>query len=264
MYYSLKELKTLEALKIWRMQLNSKLREILLLLAALVALTSSTCAALAHTARVLPELKGVVERENKSENFDLTKEMAAALESIQKAKAAGVGVGAYEVIYEQAEASIKAGEPAAQTRMLLESISLALDGDANFSKLMIELTGRERMPSSSADSLGIDSKGDWVRAGVDFGPYMRDLQRRIKRVWYPPKSDVAAQAAMTFKIFADGHVSNLKITKHSGSTALDLACFLAVKNAAPFLPLPKHCHSSVNILFEFRYNVLKNGSSTDK
>lgn len=244
--------------------MNSKLRVILSLLAALVALTSSTCAALAHTVRVMPELKGVVERETKSENFDLTKEMAAALDSIQKAKAAGVGVGAYEVIYEQAEASIKAGEPVAQTRMLLESISLALGGDTNFSKLMSELTGRDRMPSSISDSLDSDSKGDWVHAGIDFGPYMRDLQRRIKRVWYPPKSDVASKAGMTFKIFADGHVSNLKMTKHSGSTAFDLACFLAVKNAAPFLRLPKHCHSSVNIQFEFRYNIFKNGTSREK
>ena len=91
---------------------------------------------------------------------------------------------------------------------------------------------------------------------VDFGPYMRDLQRRIKMNWDPPKGNESKRVVLLFSIAKDGRLLGVKVLKSSGLQAADKAAISAVELTAPFKPLPsEYKKSSVDIQFTFDYNV---------
>ena len=50
-----------------------------------------------------------------------------------------------------------------------------------------------------------------AQADVDFGPYMADLQRRIKRAWFPPKGNESKRVVVLFKVHKQGELSNLRL-----------------------------------------------------
>ena len=90
----------------------------------------------------------------------------------------------------------------------------------------------------------------------DFGPYMRELQRRIKMNWDPPKGNESKRVVLLFSISKDGRLLSIKVHKSSGLTAADNAAMSAVKLTAPFKPLPAEFKGqSVDIQFTFDYNV---------
>lgn len=92
---------------------------------------------------------------------------------------------------------------------------------------------------------------------ADFGPYMAELQRRIKRAWYPPKSHESDRIQVIFKVQTNGTMSHLRVSKASSSAIANQAALKAVQNAAPFSPLPDGAPESVDIQFTFDYNVFK-------
>ncbi len=90
----------------------------------------------------------------------------------------------------------------------------------------------------------------------DFGPYMRDLQRKIKRNWEPPKGNESKRVVVLFKVSKDGRLLSSKILKSSGNERSDDAALKAVKLTAPFGPLPAGFNGNiVDIQFTFDYNV---------
>lgn len=90
----------------------------------------------------------------------------------------------------------------------------------------------------------------------DFGPYMKELQRRIKMNWDPPKGNESKRVILLFSIARDGRLLNVKVHKSSGLPAADNAAIDAVKLTAPFRPLPPEFKgNSVDIQFTFDYNV---------
>jgi TonB family protein len=94
-----------------------------------------------------------------------------------------------------------------------------------------------------------------AQVDVDFGPYMADLQRRIKKQWFPPKNEESKRVVVVFKVHSAGEVSDLRIDHSSGSKLVDDAGLAAVKNASPLKLLPKGAPESVDIQFTFDYNV---------
>ena len=93
-------------------------------------------------------------------------------------------------------------------------------------------------------------------AAPDFGPYMRDLQRRIKMNWDPPKGNESKRVVLLFKIARDGRLLSCTVSKSSGLPAADKAAINAVHLTAPFRPLPANFQGqSVDIQFTFDYNV---------
>lgn len=91
----------------------------------------------------------------------------------------------------------------------------------------------------------------------NWGPYMRDLEQRIKRNWTPPKGDSSKRVVITFTIGRDGRLLSHKITKSSGVPLADRAAMSAIELTAPFRPLPPEFKGqSVPIEFTFDYNVL--------
>lgn len=92
-----------------------------------------------------------------------------------------------------------------------------------------------------------------ANADVNFGPYMQQLQRRLKRNWNPPASSVARAVTVHFKIQSDGRISNLRLARSSGIGGCDSAALQAVESASPVMPLPPGSPASVPIEFTFEY-----------
>jgi len=90
----------------------------------------------------------------------------------------------------------------------------------------------------------------------DFGPYMRELQRRIKRNWHPPRRDESKHVQVLFKLSKKGDLLRLNISKSSGNIEIDDAAIKAVKMSAPFRSLPpEYKGNDIDIQFTFDYNV---------
>ena len=94
-----------------------------------------------------------------------------------------------------------------------------------------------------------------AKKDIDFGPYMNELQRRIKRAWRPPRGNESKRVVVVFKINKTGELSELAIKTGSGFEPSDKAALLAVQNAAPFARLPNGAPGFVDIEFTFDYNV---------
>ncbi|HEY9756286.1 MAG TPA: TonB C-terminal domain-containing protein [Oculatellaceae cyanobacterium] len=88
---------------------------------------------------------------------------------------------------------------------------------------------------------------------TDFGPFMAEMQRRIKRNWFPPRSAQNLHIVTIFKVDRDGHISGLRGETLSGVHEADEAALKAVSNTH-LPPLPAKAPSEVDILFTFDYN----------
>jgi len=100
-----------------------------------------------------------------------------------------------------------------------------------------------------------DGNSEEAAADINWGPYMSDLQRRIKRCWYPPSNHETKRVKVIFSLTRNGELTNLRIIRSSGLNMADNAALKAVENAAPFRPLPAGAPSTVDIEFTFDYNV---------
>ena len=112
-------------------------------------------------------------------------------------------------------------------------------------------TGNAGNPGGGGGNPGIDALKE-----PDFGPYMRDLQRRIKMNWDPPKGNESKRVVLLFKISKDGRLLSNRVSKSSGLQSADQAALRAVELTSPFKPLPADFKgSSIDIQFTFDYNV---------
>ncbi len=101
-----------------------------------------------------------------------------------------------------------------------------------------------------------DAGGGGDGDDVDFGNYLDEVKKRIKKNWYPPRGAESLTITLKFKVMSDGSVGgNIKLVKSSGVAAADDAAKLAITNAAPFPALPKGAGPFVDIKFAFDYNV---------
>lgn len=123
-------------------------------------------------------------------------------------------------------------------------------------------TGRGTGTGGGTGSGGGNPGGGGGRPGIDaikepdFGPYMRELQRRIKMNWDPPKGNESKRVVLLFKIAKDGRLLSCSVFKSSGLQNADAAALNAVKLAAPFRPLPPEFKGqNIDIQFTFDYNV---------
>lgn len=92
---------------------------------------------------------------------------------------------------------------------------------------------------------------------ADFGPYMTELKRRIKRNWEPPRGNESKRVVVMFVVGKDGRLISQRIMRSSGNKETDRAAMSAVELTAPFKPLPpEYRGKDVDIQFTFDYNVL--------
>jgi TonB family protein len=97
-------------------------------------------------------------------------------------------------------------------------------------------------------------------AAPDYGAYMAELQRRIKRNWRPPSAQEDKRVVVRFTIGRDGRLMTLALQRSSGYSEADQAALSAIKLSAPFRPLPAgHREDDLPIEFTFDYNVYRSG-----
>jgi TonB family protein len=112
-------------------------------------------------------------------------------------------------------------------------------------------------------ALGNPQAGDSATPGVDvaqdidFGPFMADLERRIKRNWMPPRGSESRRVKLLFYLARDGRVLKVETSKPSGDEEADRAAIAAVQSSAPFMAFPPQVQEDVlPVEFTFDYNVL--------
>lgn len=99
----------------------------------------------------------------------------------------------------------------------------------------------------------------------DFGPYMRELQRRIKANWNPPVDYRTKRVTVLFKVEKSGRLASCSVFQSSGNKDADKAAVDAIFNTAPFRPLPQeYSGKSIDIQFTFDYNVFNRGKDIYK
>lgn len=98
-------------------------------------------------------------------------------------------------------------------------------------------------------------RGDITTGKANFGPYMAELQRRIKRNWEPPKDRTSRQVIVEFTLYRSGELGSVHLSRSSGLAKNDQAAIDAIRAAAPYPPLPRFADESVDIQFTFDYNV---------
>jgi TonB family protein len=93
--------------------------------------------------------------------------------------------------------------------------------------------------------------------GVNWGPYLKDVSRRIRHHWSPSEERQDSGAVVTFTLAKDGTLLSEKLKKSSGSKAQDQAALSAVRYAAPFKPFPtNYPQNDFTLEHSFDYFVL--------
>lgn len=117
--------------------------------------------------------------------------------------------------------------------------------------------------AASSSSMGNPQAGNSPNPGVDvaqdidFGPFMADLERRIKRNWVPPRGSESRKVVLMLFIARDGNVIRIDVKKSSGDTEADESAKQAVVASLPFLALPPQFKEDIlPVEFAFDYNVL--------
>jgi TonB family protein len=126
----------------------------------------------------------------------------------------------------------------------------------------------DRTDAAAAAAAGTGGTGSGLRIGVGdgtggggggggFGPgfgggggtgffphayYVQIVYDRVSASWFTALVDPGVSgsfsAQVTFRIFRNGRISDLKISESSGLPSLDLSALRAIQTAAPFPPLP--------------------------
>lgn len=97
-----------------------------------------------------------------------------------------------------------------------------------------------------------------VAQDADFGPFMSELEKRIKKHWIPPRGSESRKVLLLFYLARDGKLVKIETKKTSGDEETDRAAMAAVeKSTMPFLPFPPEVKEDVlPVEFTFDYNVL--------
>ena len=101
----------------------------------------------------------------------------------------------------------------------------------------------------------------------DFGPYMKDLQTKIKSDWrnifypYAPKYKENTTAKVLFKLDKNGNLLNVKMYPSSGYAEFDDFALKAVNRNTPYKPLPS-CYEKQDIDVLMTFEFLGNNNQT--
>jgi protein TonB len=117
-------------------------------------------------------------------------------------------------------------------------------------------TGYSQNPGASA---GVATMG---QGGGDFGSrypwYVDAVRNRVRQAWDQSTIDPAVRAAhrahavVTFRINANGSVSNIRLSQSSGNSSMDYSALRALQNIDSFRALPNdYIGSYVDVTFDF-------------
>jgi TonB family protein len=100
---------------------------------------------------------------------------------------------------------------------------------------------------------GHSSGGSGSRS--DLVAYLRDVNRRIKSAWSPPRG-APWKTEILFRIRKPGQLASARVTRSSGNAEADEAAMKAVVASAPFRELPAdYPHAYLDLRYSFNYSV---------
>jgi len=110
----------------------------------------------------------------------------------------------------------------------------------------------EGTPEEREETIALDSKDR------RYMPYLKRLRMRIEKVWaYPAKAleqNLEGTTVIRFSIDSEGALEAVQVLTSSGFDAIDEGAVSAVRDAAPYEPLP-HRLSRLHILATFQYRL---------
>jgi len=122
-----------------------------------------------------------------------------------------------------------------------------------FISLMIGILGQYVFAENVSDS---KTQNTEIENPDIFNDYMRNMQKKIKSNWIPPKQTFSKRVVILYTIKRNGEIDKYKIFESSGDEKMDRSAIYALKKSAPFKKLPKEFKGDhVDIKFSFDYNV---------
>jgi TonB family protein len=125
----------------------------------------------------------------------------------------------------------------------------------------------EKKPDTTVKGGGLEILSDTM--GVDFGPYMKQLQSQIQTRWQPlipesamPPLSKTGTVVIEFAIMKNGAVTAMKLTKSSGHVPFDRAAWGAITGSMPLPTLPPEFKGEyLHLRSTFLYNPEKPGTA---
>jgi len=124
--------------------------------------------------------------------------------------------------------------------------------------------GNPDLPTGFSPTPGPSSAGEKVigQGGGDFGGrypwYVDSVRSRIRQSWDQSTIEAAVRAVhgahtvMTFRINANGSISNIRIAQSSGNSSMDYSAMRALQSIDAFRPLPNdYMGTYVDVTFDF-------------
>lgn len=120
-------------------------------------------------------------------------------------------------------------------------------------------------PPTTTSGMEINRRGLEVLSdtmGVDLGPYIFDLQKKIRLYWYgliPAEARAPerkqGKVSVEFSVTKAGYLIDVKQIDSTGSVALDRAAKASITESSPFRPLPPEFKGdTLHLRFHFAYN----------
>jgi TonB family protein len=152
------------------------------------------------------------------------------------------------------------------TGLLIANASIAQEKSAT-----VAAAAEQKSPATAPTSEGRNLEVLSDTQGVDFGPYLSIVVKKVRGNWYKLIPEVArppllkqGEVSVQFAIMPDGKVSGMMLSHPSGDIALDRAAWGAITASAPFELLPREFHGPYLALrMHFLYNPPKQAKAPD-
>ena len=99
-----------------------------------------------------------------------------------------------------------------------------------------------------------------IKDGVDFGPFLADMNRQVRRVWLCPKGTENVTVVVLVQFGAPGQAPTVRLRQSCGVTDADVAASNAVRSGSRGLKLPPGAHYSMEFQFTFDKNTAAGSS----
>jgi TonB family protein len=130
-------------------------------------------------------------------------------------------------------------------------------GNEDRANALLEIVlGLKAEEEASGRRSPIPSRRPPTSADPIFGPYMADLERRIKRAWFPTDDVKQTLVRVIFCIDGSGKLSEVNVSLSSELPAADNAALKAIEHAAPFRPLPAGARRTEKFEFTFDFRAI--------
>lgn len=99
------------------------------------------------------------------------------------------------------------------------------------------------------------SKNVQISDGINFQPYMDEMQARMKKTWKPADTSKSSKILASYKVMKNGEITDIKILKSDAGEENNKSVIDALNNVSPLPPLPMSFKGeSVDVNFTFAIN----------